>query len=165
MRRLTMEQMKANKLGIDWYTVWFVLYVLLVYANFNLHHVYSLGSPATFGGQLFVVLLTAVTAFLLSNGLGIIIAIVGLYDHLSDFWLYCFDIDIWLMKHGHGIGTPNFSFESIIMVDIINLCLVLLILLNLLLSAIRCRNMGLRTWMILIPLYNPLALLKMRRKR
>ena len=157
-----MEKMKINK---NWYTIWFILYVLLVYANFNLHHVYSLGSPATFGGQLFIVLLTAVTAFLLSNGLGIIIAIVGLYDHLSDLWQYWFDIDIWLMKHGHGIGTPNFSFESIIMVDIINICLVLLILLNLLLSAIRCRNMGLKMWMALIPLYNPLVLLNKEGKR
>lgn len=152
-----MEQMKENKLGINWYTAWFVLYVLLIDAAFNLHHFFRFGSPATGGGQIILVIMAVVAAILLSNGIGLLLALLGLFDRLSDLWLYTHDFEQWFMVHSCCVGSSGFIIDECVMIDLVHLCLILLMILNMLLSAIRCRSMGLKMWMALIPLYNPLV--------
>ena len=90
------------------------------------------------------------------HGIGIIYGIIGL-------WTYYFDHSQWLMTHGHGIGTPGFSFERIFWNEsVLSLLMALLLTVHFYICIRRCKDAGKSAWWSLIPLYNPFMLLLLK---
>jgi len=79
---------------------------------------------------------------ILSSVIGLIFAFQLMCDALSDLWMYSFNEGEWLTKHSHGIGTSGFSFEHFICNDIQNVLIGLVIILCLMLSVKRYREIG-----------------------
>lgn len=140
---------------VNWYAIWFALFVLLLYMHIALPY----DIHTTMEEQMVTMVIVAVGAVLFSNGLGLVSAFCWLYDGFSDLWMLHFNENQWLVSHGTGIGPHGFSYEKIVEGDITDVVLGLFVILNLLFSAKRCKQIGVSMWWALVPLYNPIALL------
>lgn len=75
-----------------------------------------------------------------------------------------FNDDKWLDMYNHGVGKPDFSFEKMFWLhDVVPVVLAFVIILHLYLCARRCKDAGLSVWWILVPLYNPIVLMFIKR--
>ena len=109
---------------------------------------------------LFLSLSIVFIAIVTSNILGILLFIFCLYESICDVTEYFFHYIDWTEIHRHSIIFLEKSDVQILLEsDVFSLGIPLLILLHLFLSAKRCKNLGISSWWVLVPLYSPIALI------
>ena len=141
---------------LNWYVLWFVIYVLLM--NLLVYQMHAL-RPYMCVDLISIMVMATVGAVLLSNGLGMVLGGLILFDCLHNCWMYYFDHSNWSSAHSHGIGVQGFSYERIFDGEVIGMLVGFFVISQIVLSAMRCKEKGVSIWMALVPLYNPLALL------
>ena len=147
-----------KKVGRDnWFVIWIIGYLLILWMLYGF-----MFKTGVWEGLITSFLMGTV---LLSNILGLVLVGLTCYEDFPDIWLYFFDNGQWLLRHGHGIGTPGFSFEIIFWYHVLSVVLAFVIVLHLYLCAKRCKDAGISVWWILVPLYNPFVLLLKKRSR
>ena len=138
------------------FTIWFAIFILLQW--------FVMASFVGIHSLIEMVLSMIVSAILFSNILGIVIVGFICYENLPDLWCYFFNEDMWLAKHGHGIGTPSFSYDWSWISDAMLLAFAIVVIIHLVLCFKRCKKIGISGWWILVPLYNPIMLLYKKSK-
>ena len=142
------------KVKWNWYAICFAVYVLTFFVFFG-----SFDSPTLYD-LLFTLAVAIVFAILLSSGLGLVLALVPIYEGLSDLWMYLFNESQWLLAHMHAMAKPGNSFEHIVFREFLSVVVGCIIVLHFVLSVKRCKEKGLSVWRAFIPLYNPFALFR-----
>lgn len=149
--------LKPMKVKCNWYAIWFAVYVLMFFVLFYSH---GIGDHPTLEDLLFPLTVAIVCSFLSSGGLGLVLALVLIYEGLSDLWMYLFNESQWLLAHMHAMAKPGNSFEHIVFREFLSVVVGCIIILHFVLSVKRCKEKGLSVWRAFIPLYNPFALFR-----
>lgn len=145
------------KVKCNWYAIWFAVYVLMFFVLFYSH---GIGDHPTLEDLLFPLTVAIVCSILSSGGLGLVLALVLIYEGLSDLWMYLFNESQWLLAHMHAMAKPGNSFEHIVFREFLSVVVGCIIILHFVLSVKRCKEKGLSVWRAFIPLYNPFALFR-----
>ena len=145
------------KVKCNWYAIWFAVYVLMFFVLFYSH---GIGDYPTLEDLLFPLTVAIVCSILSSGGLGLVLALVLIYEGLSDLWMYLFNESQWLLAHMHAMAKPGNSFEHIVFREFLSVVVGCIIILHFVLSVKRCKEKGLSVWRAFIPLYNPFALFR-----
>lgn len=149
--------LKPMKVKCNWYAIWFAVYVLMFFVLFYSH---GIGDHPTLEDLLFPLTVAIVCSILSSGGLGLVLALVLIYEGLSDLWMYLFNESQWLLAHMHAMAKPGNSFEHIVFREFLSVVVGCIIILHFVLSVKRCKEKGLSVWRAFIPLYNPFALFR-----
>ena len=149
--------LKPMKVKCNWYAIWFAVYVLMFFVLFYSH---GIGDHPTLEDLLFPLTVAIVCSILSSGGLGLVLALVLIYEGLSDLWMYLFNESQWLLAHMHAMAKPGNSFEHIVSREFLSVVVGCIIILHFVLSVKRCKEKGLSVWRAFIPLYNPFALFR-----
>lgn len=149
--------LKPMKVKCNWYAIWFAVYVLMFFVLFYSH---GIGDYPTLEDLLFPLTVAIVCSILSSGGLGLVLALVLIYEGLSDLWMYLFNESQWLLAHMHAMAKPGNSFEHIVFREFLSVVVGCIIILHFVLSVKRCKEKGLSVWRAFIPLYNPFALFR-----
>lgn len=99
------------------------------------------------------------SAILLSNIIGIGVVCYICYDKIQDWWLYFSNYGQWLDIHSDVVCEGDSFFTLFMLSDISIVAFALLIIVHLIICVKRCRVIGISRWCVLVPLYNPFALL------
>lgn len=132
------------------FAIWFAIFSLLQWPFASLVHYSLIG----------VVLSLVFMAVMFSNIFGIGIAGLILGWKVRELWLYFHDMPLWINYYGSDFVTEGggfgFSFWGY---ELLPLCLALVLLLHHYFCYKRCKDMGIKAWWILVPLFNPIVLL------
>lgn len=132
-----------------YFAIWFAIFSLLQW-------------PLAYSHYSFIdlILSMVIMVVMFSNIFGIALVGLILVRKGRELWLYFHDKSLWIKDYGYDFGTERASFDiSFWVYDLLPLVLALAILLHYYFCYKRCKDIGIRTWWILVPLYNPIMLL------
>lgn len=132
------------------FAIWFVIFSLLQWPFASLVH-YSFIDMA---------LSLVFMAVMFSNIFGIGLAGLILGWKVRELWLYFYDKTLWIKDYGSDFVTEGARLDiSFWAYDLLPLVLALVLLLHHYFCYKRCKDMGIKAWWILVPLFNPIVLL------
>lgn len=131
------------------FAIWFAIFSLLQW-------------PLAYSFYSFIdlILSMVIMAVMFSNIFGIALVCMILGWKGRELWLYFHDKSLWIKDYASEFVTEGVGFDiSFWTYDLLPLVLALVILLHHFLCYKRCKDIGISTWWILVPLYNPIMLL------
>ena len=132
------------------FAIWFALFSLSQWPFASLVH-YSF---------IDMVLSLVFMAVMFSNIFGIGLAGLIFGWKVRELWLYFYDKPLWINDYASDFVSEGARLDiSFWAYDLLPLVLALVLLLHHYFCYKRCKDMGIKAWWILVPLFNPIVLL------